>query len=417
MKNILIEQNKHWRGDKYKSIKREKLSKLISYLPLKQIITITGIRRCGKSTLLKQAINYLLDSGVDAKNILFINLEHPYFLEFQDNPNFLNKIYDEYLKIANPQGKVYCFFDEIQYFKNWQVYIKNRYETSDEKYIITGSNSSMLSNELNTLLSGRSLNIHLSTFNFREFLNYKGIEYKDNIERVANRIEIARAKDEFLKWGGFYEVFDVKDESIKKDLLISYAKNIIYQDIIPRYGIRNYNTIERLFFYLLSNATNIVNYTTLSKTFAVSDKTIKEYINHFEDTFMFKRIDKFHNKSKEQIKSSKKLYILDNGFLQIATKHSLNLGAMLENSVFNLLNENFEDITYCKEKYEIDFCTYSLLVQVSYDISNKKTLSRELNAFNYYSREKKVLVTYDNEDQVNDIEIIQYEDFAIDSSS
>ncbi len=417
MKNILIEQNKHWRGSKYKSIQREKLHKLISYLPLKQIITITGIRRCGKSTLLKQAINYLLDNGVDAKNILFINLEHPYFLEFRDNPNFLNKIYDEYLKLANPQGKVYCFFDEIQYFNNWQVYIKNKYETSDIKFIITGSNSSMLSNELNTLLSGRSLNIHLSTFNFREFLNYKGIEYKDKIERTANRIEIARAKDEFLKWGGFYEVFDVKDEAIKKDLLISYAKNIIYQDIIPRYGIRNYSTLERLFFYLLSNATNIVNYTTLSKTFGVSDKTIKEYINYFEDTFMFKRINKFHNKLKEQIKSSKKLYVLDNGFLQIATKHSLNLGAMLENSVFNLLNENFEGITYCKEKYEIDFCSKSFLVQVSYDISNQKTLNRELNAFNYYSGEKKVFVTYDNEEQVDNIEIVKYEDFAINFSS
>ena len=415
MKNILIEQNIHWRGKSYKSIKREKLQKLISYLPLKQIITITGIRRCGKSTLLKQTIDYLIKNGVNAKNILFINLEHPYFLEFRNNPNFLNKIYDEYLKLINPQGKVYCFLDEIQYFNNWQVYIKNRYETTDIKFIITGSNSSMLSNELNTLLSGRSLNIHLSTFNFREFLNYKGIEYKDKIQRVANRIAIERAKDEFLKWGGFYEVFDANDESIKKDLLISYAKNIIYQDIIPRYGIRNYQIIERLFFYLLFNATNIINYTNLSKTFEVSDKTIKEYINYFEDTFMFKRIDKFHNKLKEQIKSSKKLYVLDNGFLQIATKGSLNLGAKLENSVFNLLNENYKDITYCKDKYEIDFCFDNTLVQVSYDISSQKTLKREINAFKHFKGDRKVLVTYESEDKIDDIDIIKYEDFAIDN--
>ena len=242
-------------------------------MPLRQIIIITGIRRCKKSTLLKQAINYLIESGVDAKNILFINLEHPYFLDFRDNPNFLNKIYDGYLKLINPKGKVYCFLDEIQYFHNWQVYIKNRYETTDIKFIITGSNSSMLSHKLNALLSGRSLNIYLSTFNFREFLNYKGIEYKDQIARVANRIAIARAKDEFLKWGGFYKVFDSNDESIKKDSL----------------------------------------------------------------------------------------------------RGSLNLGVMLENSVFNLLNENYKEFTYCKDKYEINFCFDNTLVQVSYDISNQKT--------------------------------------------
>ena len=413
MQNILIEQNRHWQGYVYQSVKREKLSKLISYLPLRQIITITGIRRCGKSTLLKQVINHLIESGINAKNIFFINLEHPYFLEFRDNPNFLNTIYEEYLKLINPKGKVYCFFDEIQYFDNWQVYVKSRYETSDIKFIITGSNSSMLSNELNTLLSGRSLNIHLDTFNFREFLDYKGIEYKDEISKIANRIKIARAKDEYLKWGGFYEVFVMEDELIKKELLINYAKNIIYQDIVPRYGIRNYNTLERLFFYLLSNATNILNYTSLAKSFEVSDKTIKEYINYFEDTFLFKRIDRFHNKLKEQIKSSKKLYVLDNGFLQIATKRSLNLGAMLENSVFNVLNQNFEEVTYCKNIYEIDFCVKDYLLQVSFDIENEKTLTRELNAFNHFKGDKKILVTYDTNSSFDDIEVLKYEDFVL----
>src|SRR5574344_137482 len=248
MKNILVEQNPHWQNKLYKSVKREALSKLISYLPLKQIITITGIRRCGKSTLSKQAINYLIESGVNAQNIFFINLENPLFLEHKQNPAFLDVIYEEYLKLINPKGKVYCIFDEIQYFDNWQVYIKSKYETSDIKYIITGSNSSMLSNELNTLLSGRALNIHLNTFSFTEFLDYKNISYSNKLEQISNRIEIQRAKDEFLKWGGFYEVFDVEDELIKKEILLNYAKNIIYQDIVPRFNIRNSQTLERLFF-------------------------------------------------------------------------------------------------------------------------------------------------------------------------
>ncbi|MCK9161526.1 MAG: ATP-binding protein [Arcobacteraceae bacterium] len=414
MKNILIEQNPHWQNRLYKSVKRDALNKLISYLPLKQIIIITGIRRCGKSTLAKQAINYLIESGVDPKNIFFINMENPFFLEHNQNPAYLDVIYEEYLKLINPKGKVYCIFDEIQYFGNWQVYIKSKYETSDIKFIITGSNSSMLSNELNTLLSGRALNIHLNTFSFTEFLNYKEIPYSNELEQISNRIEIARAKEEFLKWGGFYEVFDTKDELIKKEILINYAKNIIYQDIVPRYGIRNSQTLERLFFYLLSNSTNLINYTSLSKTFEINDKTLKEYINYFEDTFLLKRVDKFHNKQKEIIKSFKKVYALDNGFLQIAPKFSKDLGSNLENMVYIVLNQKSENIYYLKELQEIDFFNTKNLYQVSFDISDEKTKQREINAFSYFNdknKYKNILITYDTNMTLEGVEVVSFEKF------
>jgi predicted AAA+ superfamily ATPase len=418
MKNTLIEQNPHWNNKLYKSVKREATSKLISYLPLKQIITITGIRRCGKSTLAKQAINYLIESGVEAKNILFINLENPLFLEYKNDANYLHVIYEEYLKLMNPQGKVYCIFDEIQYFDNWQVYIKSRYELSDIKYILTGSNSSMLSNELSTLLSGRSLNIHLDTFSFTEFLDYKNIEYKDELSQITNKIQIARAKEEYIKWGGFYEVFEVEDESIKKELLINYVRNIIYQDIVPRYSIRNSQVLERLFFYLLSNATSLINYTTLSNTFEISDKSIREYINYFEETFMLKRIDKFHNKPKERIKSFKKIYALDNGFLQIAPKLSDNLGKNLENIVFIALNQKNEEVYYLREVQEIDFLSQSRLYQVSYDISEVKTRQRELGSFEYFNKDNKYtnfLITYDKNEELENVKVLSFEKFMFEN--
>ena len=416
MKNILVEQNPHWDNIKQKFTKREKLAKLIEYLPLKQVITITGIRRCGKSTLARQAIEYLVDSGVDAKNILFINLEQPYFLQYRDDATYLEVIYEEYMKLMNPSGKVYIVFDEIQFFSNWQVYIKSKYESSHLKFIITGSNSSMLSNDLNTLLSGRSLNIHLDTFTFEEFLEYKNIDYSSEYNQVKNRIDIKRAMDEYLKWGGFFEVFEVESEVIKKDILISYAKNIIYQDIVPRYKIRNSEVLERLFFYLLSNATGVLNYTTLAKTFDISDKSIKEYINYFEDVFMLKRIDKFHNKQKEQIKSTKKIYALDNGFLQIAPKHSKNLGSSMENLVFILLNQKEEQVSYLKDTYEIDFFSNDTLTQVSFDISEEKTKKRELNAFKHFKQNNKTkceLITYSTNDIIDGIEIISLDKYFI----
>jgi predicted AAA+ superfamily ATPase len=417
MKEILIEQNRHWDNQKYVSIKRDVLDQFISYIPLKQIITITGIRRCGKSTLAKQAINYLIESGVPKENIFFINLENPYFLEYKHNAKFLNTIFEEYLKLMNPKGKIYCIFDEIQYFDNWQVYIKSKYESSDIKYIITGSNSSMLSHELATLLSGRSLNIHLDTFSFTEFLNFKEIDYKSEFAQIKNRIDIARAKDEYLKWGGFYEVFEINDEIAKKELLISYTKNIIYQDIIPRYGIRNSEIVERLFFYLLTTVTGVLNYTTLAKTFDVSDKTIKEYINYFEDVFLLKRIDKFHHKPKEKIKSTKKIYALDNGFLQIAPKNSKNLGTSLENEVFKILNSNSscDEVTYIKENYEIDFKCGDTLFQASYKMEDEKTRQRELRVFDSFDKDnnyKYLVITYDETVSLGNVEIVKFENFV-----
>lgn len=415
IKNILLEQNHHWDGLLQQFAKREKLDTLVRYLPLRQIITITGIRRCGKSTLAKAAINHLIQDGVEAKNILFVNLEQPYFLEFRHDASYLGVIYEEYLKLLNPQGKTYVVFDEIQFFDNWQIYIKSKYESSDIKFIITGSNSSMLSNELSTLLSGRSLNIHLDTFSFREFLDFKAIDYSDELAQVSNRIEISRAKEEYLCWGGFYEVFTVEDDLIKKELLVSYAKNIIYRDIVPRYSIRNSESIERLFFYLVANATTMLNYTTLANTFELSDKTIKEYINYFEETFLLQRIDRFHTKPKERIKSMKKVYVKDNGFLQMLPKSSNNLGAALENAVFNTLSQKQEPITYQKETYEIDFYTDRKLYQVSYDIHEEKTKKREIGAFGYFRKNDEVckLITFETDERIEDVEVISFERFAL----
>jgi uncharacterized protein len=416
MKELLINQNPHWIGAKQDFIKRDKLLTLIDYLPLKQIITISGIRRCGKSSLAKQAINHLIESGVNPYNIFFINLEQPYFLEYNHDANYLNTIYEEYLKLANPIGKTYIIFDEIQFFSNWQVFIKSKYESSDIKFIITGSNSSMLSNDLNTLLSGRSLNINLDTFSFTEYLDFKQIAYNNEIERITNKIAIKRAMDEYINWGGFYEVFSIENENLKKEILLSYVRNIIYQDILPRYNIRNSEVLERLFFYLLSNSCTILNYTSLAKIFGISDKTIKEYINYFEDVFLVKRVDKFHNKEKEQIKSQKKIYTLDNGLLQLSTKFSENLGQKLENLVFNILNQSNENITYLRDTYEIDFYSNKTLYQVSYNIDDEKTLNRELNSFKHFNVHKKresKLITLNTSTQIGDIQIISIDEFIL----
>lgn len=387
IKTILTEQNPHWHGEQYRFVAREQLQTLIDYLPLRQIITISGIRRCGKSVLAKQGIQHLLEQGVAPTQILFLNLEQPWFIEYRHQAAYLNTLYDTYLQLTNPQGKVYVFLDEVQFFHNWQVFVKSKYESSDIKFIVTGSNSSLLSHDLNTLLSGRSLNIHLNTFSFREYLHYLGIAYHDALSRTRNRIAILQAFDTYLQWGGFFEVFTAPTPAIRQAILLSYAQNILYQDIVPRHQIRNATTLEHLFFYLMTHVTGEINYTTLSQTFGISDKTLRDYLDHFEATFLIKRLERFHHKPKERIKAPKKLYALDNGFLQTATKPTRNLGQALENLVFIELQRRSNTLSYVRDTYEIDFFDGQILYQVSYTLEAEKTRRREQHALEHFGKQ------------------------------
>jgi len=420
MESIILEDNHHWidkrvYGD-YE--KREILQKAISLLDTKEIIALLGARRVGKSTIAKLLINELLKT-VEAKNIFFINLEKPDFIPYKDNASYLEKIYEAYLKLANPNmdKKIYFFIDEVQVFKNWEVFVKSKYENSNIKFIITGSNSSLLTSNYSTVLTGRVFKLIVRSFSFTEFLTYKKIPHKTKLEQLSNKIAISRAKDEYLKWGGYYSVISTTDESIKKEYLKNIAEDIILKDIVPRYSIKNSHAIKDLFFYLISNVTTSINYSVLAKKIGIDAKMIKEYIGYFEDNFLISTISNFHTKLSSQIKSTKKLYINDNGFLNLGINRSKNSGNILENTVFNILASRYDDVTYLKDKYEIDFCIDNRhLYQVSYDISDDKTRQRELKAFKHFNIDNKktnTLVTYDTDEDNDNINIISLEKFII----
>ena len=141
--NVLIEQNPHWENKSYpEGIHRDSFEKIKEYLDVPHVISITGVRRSGKSTLLKQLINFLIgQKKILPSNILFINLEHPYFAQYSNDVKYLEKLFEDYLKIASPKGLIYCCLDEIQFFKNWPIFIKAHYEQKNVKFVITGSNS------------------------------------------------------------------------------------------------------------------------------------------------------------------------------------------------------------------------------------------------------------------------------------
>ena len=419
MESILLEDNKHWFDsscyDDFTT--RELLVKALDFLHTKEILAIIGARRVGKSTLAKLMIKELLQE-VEAKNIFFINLEKPAFIPFKEDATYLEKIFDEYLKLANPDisKKIYFFIDEIQIFKNWEVFIKSRYENSNIKFIITGSNSSLLTSNYATVLTGRVLKLRLYSFNFKEFLHYKKIDISSKILIVKNKIDIKRAFDEYMKWGGYFSVISNENEEIKKEILKNIAEDIILKDIVPRYNIKNSSQIRDMFFYIVSNATNTVNYSTLSNKLGIDAKTVKDYITYFEDNFLISQISNYHNKLSEQIKSAKKIYLNDNGFLNLSISSNRNFGVSLENLVFNFLYEKDENLTYLKDKYEIDFFSNKNLYQVTFNIDDENTKKRELNAFGYFDSldtSQKILVTYDINEQYEDVEVISCDNFIL----
>lgn len=420
MESILAEDNKHWYDNTcYDSfISRDILPKAMEYAKVKEILAIIGSRRAGKSTLAKLIIKELLQTGVSAKNIFFINLEKPAFIPYKEDASYLQKIYDEYIKFASPNlsQKIYFLIDEIQVFKNWEVFIKSKYENSNIKFIITGSNSSLLTSNYATVLTGRVLKLRLFSFNFLEFLKYKNIDFSSKLLIVKNKIDIKRALDEYIKWGGYFSVISTQNEELKKEILKNIAEDIILKDIVPRYNIKNSSQIRDMFYYVVSNAANTFSFSTLSNKLALDPKTVKEYISYFEDNFLVTTISNYHNKLSERLKSAKKIYINDNGFLNLSISSTQNKGVGLENLVFNVLYEKDDTLAYLKREYEIDFYSKKVMYQVAFDIENENTRKRELNSFNYFtdiSSIKKVLITYDTDEIYEDIEIVSCDKFIL----
>ena len=174
---ILIKQNRHWRGESFPvGVERDIKSRVESFLKTKYILAITGVRRSGKSYLLYQLIDSLLHQ-TRPENIVYVNFDDPAYMPIRSDPRGLDGLYSDYLKLKNPEGRTYLFFDEVQSIPGWEKWVKSTYDLVESvKFIVTGSNSTLLSSELATLLTGRNLQFEVFPFNFNEVLKLNGEE-------------------------------------------------------------------------------------------------------------------------------------------------------------------------------------------------------------------------------------------------
>lgn len=404
---ILIDQNPHWhKHQPITAVARQQFAKLLQYLPLPHVIAVTGVRRCGKSTLLKQLIDYLIvEQQVSPDNILFLNLEQPFLLPYADDVRHLEQMVQDYLSLKVPEGQIYILLDEIQFFANWPLFIKSYFESKSIKFVITGSNSSLLSSDMMTLLSGRALAIELYPLNFSEIILHE-LNLSTGNQIIAQRSQVIHRLRHYTEQGGFPELLSVASPELHADILNAYAKTIILQDIAPRLGMRKPEQLEKLFIYLITNIGALASYHKLASYFSLSDKAIKEYIQAFHKAYLLFEVERFSFSLKTQDKNPRKIYAIDTGMANACGfRFSSNHGKLLENMVFlDALCRGYEVYYYkTAEQFEVDFVIKKdralQLLQVCWQIKDKAVLMRELRALSAaldeLKLEKAYLITFD----------------------
>lgn len=348
-------------------------------LRAKHTIILTGIRRCGKSTLLYQLI------GEKYPEAFYLNFDDNRLYGF-DNSDLLRL--DE---IINESGSRILFFDEIQEIDGWERYVRQKLD-ENYKVVITGSNATLLSREPGTKLTGRHLNMELFPFSYSEFL--KATRMK------AGESSVMR----YIIKGGFPEY--LKDG--REEILSELFEDVIIRDIVIRYGIRDIKGLQRLALWLISNTGNRVTGSKLKHTVGISaTSTIMEYFSHFESSYLFHFVPFFSYSVRSQMINPRKVYSADNGLITVnSASFSDDSGRKLENIVYCHLRSGYKSIFYFSGKKECDFVITrkgkkALVFQVCQNL-DRDNLDRELGglyeAMAFFKLKDGVVLTMNQKD-------------------
>ena len=347
-----------------------------------EIIVLTGIRRSGKSTLLKLEMKDLADN-VEKKEILYINFEDPRF-SGNLNTKTLDMIFEAYRENINHKGEVYLFLDEVQNVDGWEKWVRTAHELKKAKIYVTGSSSKLLSGEIATSISGRYLQLDVYPLTFSEFLVFNKMECRNISDYSENRIAINRLFAKYLKYGGFPKIASV-EEDLKKEELMSYFNTILLKDILARYRLRNFDLLKKLVEYLLTNDTKQNSIHSVSRALKYSYDTVEDYINYLKQVYMFFELRNFNYSLKKQLVSDIKYYAIDTGFVNgVSFSFSENIGRLYENVVFNELIRRGKNIFFLNENNnECDFIVKEGTgiigaYQVCYDL-NERNVQREIS--------------------------------------
>jgi len=341
---------------------------------------VTGVRRCGKSTLLQQINNTLEQPSI------YINFEDPRLAGFELND------FNRLQEVAEKDSISTFFFDEIQSIDKWESFIRFKL---DEGYriFISGSNATMLSKELGTKLTGRHISKELFPFSYLEFLQF------------TRQQEGEISSESYITGGGFPEYLKTN----LPEVLMQLFNDIIIRDIALRYNIKNITTLQQLAVWLVSNSGKLFTGNSLRKLFQIgSSSSIMEYLSYFNDAYLFFYVPRFSFSGKVQLVNPKKTYCIDNGFIRHnSVSFTQDNGRLLENLVFLHLRRKTNEIFYFAEKNECDFVVFKQkkpegIYQVCWQL-NQDNLDRELNglkeAMDFFDLNKGTIITFNQHEK------------------
>lgn len=347
------------------------LDKVKKYIDTEFIKVITGVRRSGKSFLLKMLEQELRLRGVKSENILFLNFESLELMELTDAKDLYSYIKER----ASKEDKIYFLFDEIQRIRDWEKLVNGLRVSYDSDIYITGSNSDILSGELATHLAGRYIEIQIYPLSFPEFLEFKSY----------SREKIDLKWREYFEYGGFPSVV-LSEEALKMDVLSGIYSSIVLRDIASRANVRESAILEKVILFLLDNIGQVVNTNKIANTIkssgrSVSNNTIENYLSLLEKSFLFYKAQRYDIRGKEYLLTSAKYYVVDLGFFKSQINQNRNYGARLENMVYlELRRRGYQVCVGTYDNKEIDFIankdTEKIYVQVADKIpesSNRET--------------------------------------------
>ena len=396
LKQTLIEQRETIL-QKQIGIERTILKYIEKKAKLPHVVVLTGLRRSGKSTLLRQ----LIKKQYNDKDFYYVNFEDERLFNFKAED--FNIIYETLVELFGE--KKTFFIDEIQNITNFESFVRRFYDMGF-KFFITGSSAKLLSKEIGTKLTGRHVDIVVKPFSFEEFLIFRNFKLDKQALFMTNiRVEIKKYFAEFLISGGMPEYIQYNDTEI----LTRVYGDIVIKDIVVRYKVDNVKELKELYQYLITTISQRFSYNSLKKFIKInSANTIKKYIDYLEETYFVSQVSKFDYSLKRQIINDKKIYVVDNGFISmISTNLTKDNGWLLENLVFTKL-KNSKEVFYFSGKSECDFVAVENkivkeAVQVCWNLTQtnrERELNGLLEAMDKFKLKTGLILTDDQEEKI-----------------
>jgi predicted AAA+ superfamily ATPase len=346
------------------------------------IKVITGIRRCGKSTLLEAFMNELLKEGVASENIIFLNFEE------RENLHLTNwtTLYDEIIEQINPNNKFYIFLDEVQLIDDFERLVNSLFTKKNIDLYVTGSNAYLLSSELATLLTGRYIAINLQPYSFKEYAS--AFSDEKNTDGLFRK---------YINESCFPEAVTLSknDKNLVNDYLQSIYDTVIIKDISQRHSLRNVDNLHRIVSFLFDSIGSYVSPTNIAAQLnhnsqkKISHNTIIKYLDFLTQSYILYAAPRYDIKGKELLSTNGKYYVVDLGLKNITAtnKYEADLGRKLENIVyFELFRRGGKVYVGKHNDREIDFVVQKAnnereYYQVAYTVNDEKIFNREISAF------------------------------------